>query len=93
MYAKTGKGIGRIRWVAENGKRGIIRADREESGHGRGGNAAGGPGRRMPSCRRRERMSSEVVNEIVGLQRVQTVMLVMLLILVAWKCWEDYWGW
>ena len=57
-----------------------------ESGRGRGGDAAGGPGK--------GNMNSEILNEILGLQRIQTVCIVILLaavLFIAWLWYEDTW--
>ena len=35
---------------------------------------------------------SEVLNEILGLQRIQTVLIVLILFAVFYLCWED-WRW
>ena len=49
----------------------------------------------MPQAvRERENMGSEILNEIVGLQRIQTVCIVILLaavLFIAWMWYEDTW--
>lgn len=69
-----------------SGTRRVCRSAVQGSGRVRGGNAAGGPGK--------GNMNSEILNEILGLARIQTVCIVILLaavLFMAWLWYEDTW--
>lgn len=68
-----------------SGTRRVCRSAVQGSGRERGGNAAGGPGKG-------KQVGSEILNEILGLQRIQTVLIVLILFAVFYLCWED-WRW